>query len=99
MNSKPIITVCFKQGLRITSREKALEFYDGVFSCILIPFGETNYLLRVEPHKQIAIITREDIEKGVAPFIANITDEDGRLALHYRKAINQYLKNRETGWW
>lgn len=93
------ISVCFKQGLRITSREKALEFYKGVFSCILIPIGETGYLLRVEPHKQIGIITQEDIEKGTAPFIANVTDYDGRLAFHYRKAINQYLKDQEKGWY
>lgn len=98
MNGRPIITVCFKQGLRITNRETAVEFYKGVFHCVLIPIGETGYYIRVEPGQLIGILTEEDIRTGRATFVPNVHDPDGRLALHYRKAINQYLKNREKGW-
>ena len=81
----------FKADLRIVSKETALEFYKGVKSVILIPFSEEQKI-RVEPGQHISIITTASIYDGSAVFTPSLYDEDGTIAYHYRKYINQYLE-------
>lgn len=81
----------FRSNLRVTSREKALEFYKGVKNCILIPYKD-GMKIRVEPNCLIGFVSNEDIEKGIAMFVPNFCDEDGKIAYENRKYINAWLK-------
>ncbi len=82
----------FKHNLRVVSKEKALEFYKGVRSVILLPYSKTQHL-RIEPGQHISLIPTKSIKDGSAAFIPSLFDEDGTIAYHYRKFINEYLKD------
>jgi len=85
-----IIQGVFRNGLRITSKEKALEFYNGVKSVILIQYGR-NHRLRIEPGQLISLVSVESINNDTALLTPSLYDEDGTLAYKYRKHINAYL--------
>ena len=80
----------FRADLRVTSKEKALEFYKGVKSVLLIPYGREHFI-RVEPEQHISVVSKKDIETGTAPFVPAWRDEDGKSAYELRKYINAYL--------
>ena len=81
----------FPASLRVTSREKALEFYGCIKHCVLIPYSE-DMVIRVEPNRLIGFVSKEDLQKGVAMFVPNLSDEDGKIAYENRKYINAWLK-------
>ena len=81
----------FPASLRVTSREKALEFYACIKHCVLIPFKD-GMKIRVEPNCLIGFVSNEDLEKGIAMFVPNFSDEDGKIAYENRKYINAWLK-------
>ena len=85
-----MVSGIFKADLRVTSKEKALEFYKGVKNVILISCGREQRI-RVEPGQHISIVSTESIKNGTAPFIPALYDEDGSIAYRYRKYINDYL--------
>lgn len=80
----------FRADLRVTSKEKALEFYKCVKNVILIP-ADRKLLIRVEPNCCISTIPRSSVIDGTAPFIPSLRDENGMLAYRWRKYINAYL--------
>ena len=80
----------FKKDLRVTSKEKALEFYKGVKDVILLQINKLQYL-RVEPGQHISVVPIRVVEDGFAPFFPSIYDEDGTIAYNHRKHINKYL--------
>lgn len=87
-----VVQGVFRADLRVTSKAKALEFYKGVKSVILIPIDKANRL-RVEPVQHISVVSNESIRNGSAPFVPSLYDEDGSLAFQYRKHINAYLND------
>lgn len=86
----------FRSDLRVTSKAKAIEFYKGVKSVILIPVDKGNRL-RVEPGQHISVVPVESIRNGSAPFVPSFYDVDGSLAYQNRKHINAYLNNLHRG--
>ena len=87
-----VIQGVFRSDLRVTSKAKALEFYKGVKSVILIPVDQKDSL-RVEPGQHISLVPKESIRNGTAPFAPSFHDEDGSLAYQNRKYINAYLND------
>lgn len=85
-----MIASIFKADLRVTSKAKALEFYEGVKSVLLIPYDAKTYI-RVEPERHISFVSKKDIQAGTAPFVPALRDEDGTKAYELRKYINAYL--------
>ena len=85
-----VVQGVFRSDLRVTSKGKALEFYKGVKSVILIPVDQED-TLRVEPGQHISIVPKESIRNGTTPFVPSFYDEDGSLAYRNRKHINAYL--------
>lgn len=81
-----------RAGLGVTSKETALEFYNGVRGCILIPF-EDDTMIRVEQGNLIGFVPKADIKSGRAAFIPNVRDTDGSIAYRHRKYINAYLRS------
>ena len=88
------ITAIHRSDLRIRSKADALEFYNGIKACILIPYNET-YKLRIEPNRCFSIVSKKAIADGTAWMIPSLCDEDGTLAYNYRKYINAYLKRED----
>lgn len=86
-----MVVSIFRADLRVTSKAKALEFYEGVKHVILIPFSEDFYI-RVQPGRLFGLVEKRSLRNGTAVFIPNMYDEDGDIAYSYRKYINAYLK-------
>lgn len=86
-----MVVSIFRADLRVTSKAKALEFYEGIKGVVLIPHAP-GYFIRVEPGKLIGYVSREDIKKGIATLVPNLRDDDGAIAYQYRKYINAYLR-------
>lgn len=82
----------FKSGLRVTSKETALEFLKGVKNVILLPY-DNEQVIRVESDYCISLIPKKSVNDGSAPFIPSFKDEDGSIAYGYRKYINAYLSD------
>lgn len=81
----------FRSDLQITSKETALEFYNGVRNVILIRERGDLYL-RIEPGNHISHVTREEVDTGAAAFVPAMYDPYGNIAYRHRKYINQYLR-------
>lgn len=88
------VTMIHRSDLVITSKETALEFYNGVKSCILIPYTEKS-VIRIEPNNQFSIISKTAISSGTAWMIPSVYDDDGSIAYRHRKYINAYLRRGE----
>lgn len=86
-----MVVSIFRADLRVTSKAKALEFYEGVKHVILIPFNKF-YAIRVEPNNLFGIVSWESVRDGTAQFRPNVYDDDGKIAYNYRKYINAYLR-------
>ena len=88
------IKMIYRADLRIRSKADALEFYEGVKSCTLIPVVEPHdpgFMIRVEPNRRISMISKQAIAEGKAWMLPSFHDEDGSIAYSYRKHINAYL--------
>ena len=88
------ITMVYRSDLRIRSKADALEFYDCIKACTLIPYNDT-YKLRIEPNRCFSVISKQAIADGTAWMHPSTYDEDGTLAYNYRKYINAYLKKED----
>lgn len=86
-----MVVSIFRADLRVTSKAKALEFYEGVKHTILIPFSE-NFYIRVEPGQLFGLVEKRSFKDGTAAFVPNMYDDDGKLAYDFRKYINAYLR-------
>lgn len=85
-----MISMIHRSDLRIRSKADALEFYEGIKACVLIPHSEWLYI-RVEPNKCISTVSRKIVAEGKAWMIPSQHDADGSIAYGYRKHINAYL--------
>lgn len=81
----------FPSSLRIDSKANALRFYSCVKHTILIDMCN-GFKLRIEPGNLISPVSYHDIRTGVAQFVPNLKDEDGKIAYQYRKYINAWLR-------
>lgn len=88
------ITMIYRSNLRIRSKADALELYDCVKACTIIPYNDT-YSIRLEPDRHFSIVSKQTIAKGDAWMIPSVYDDDGTLAYNYRKYINAFLKRDE----
>lgn len=85
-----IVAMIHRSDLVVKSKDTALEFYDGVKSCILIPYTAKS-MIRVEPNRQFSIIPKSAIKDETAWMIPSVHDDDGGIAYRHRKYINAYL--------
>lgn len=88
------ITMIYRSDLRIRSKADALDFYDCIKACTLIPYNEY-FWIRVEPNRCFSVVSRQIVAEGKAWMIPSNYDEDGNFAYNYRKYINAYLKRGE----
>ena len=83
------ITAVHRSDLRITSKATALEFYEGIRACVLIPCD--THVIRIEPNRCFTVFHRDNLTAGKAWMIPSVVDDDGIRAYRYRKYINAWL--------
>ena len=82
----------FKSNLRVTSKETALEFLDGIKSVLIISdVRRPNFVYRFEPGRLVGHFDRDDMDH--AEFIPNFQDPYGNIAYRARRSINAYLED------
>ena len=88
------VTMIYRSGLRIRSKADALEFYDCIKACTIIPYNDV-YVIRVEPNRCFSVISKQSVAEGKAWMMPSICDDDGTRAYRYRKYINAYIGRNE----